>query len=317
MVPLKVAADVELAADYFNEDDIVEVIYAGAFFQVTSVTGHISSAAISAAESAESASAAASSETASASSETVCLAASHFVGAWVDQTGAHVVPTSVYHNGDHWNLLNDTADITAIEPGVSSEWAKINDNASPVGSITAFIGGYFTNNVNGGFTSSVNTAAAINALLNVAGWYVCDGAALNIAGSDYYDGSGRYLPQLTDDRFIMGDTATGGIGGSSTMSHTHVVDVTNYSSGASTITTSQIPSHRHNISGHYASGGAGTVDAVVSITTTTAASAYTDYYGGGGSHTHWCSPAAKTSGAASVTENRPKFLSCLYIMRVV
>ena len=86
----------------------------------------------------------------------------------------------------------------------------------PVGSVLAYVPGYFTSGANAGFTvqmASANTAAGVNALLNSKGFYVSNGAALNDALSGIFNGSGRYLPNLTDDRFLMGDTAAGGIGG--------------------------------------------------------------------------------------------------------
>ena len=96
--------------------------------------------------------------------------------------------------------------------------------AIPIGAIVPYLGGYFTDGNNGGFTmvmASANTIAAVNTLLNPDGFYVCDGAALNLPASPIWDSAGRYLPKLTDDRFIMGDTLGGGVGGNNAMAHTH------------------------------------------------------------------------------------------------
>jgi len=111
----------------------------------------------------------------------------------------------------------------------------------PVGIILAWLGGYFTSGANEGYTrvlGTANTIAAVNALLNDDGWYVCDGAALNLAGSPIFDGADRYLPLLTDDRFIMGDTLGGTPGGDNAMAHTHGITVNNH-----TLTEAQLASH--------------------------------------------------------------------------
>ena len=42
---------------------------------------------------------------------------------------------------------------------------------------------------------------------------MCDGSELNLPSSPIFNGAGRYLPNLTDDRFIQGDTAIGSTGG--------------------------------------------------------------------------------------------------------
>ena len=94
------------------------------------------------------------------------------------------------------------------------------------GTIIPWVGGYFTDGANGGYTrvlGATNNPAGVNAWANSKGWYVCDGAALNIPESTIYDGPGRYLPNLTDDRFLMGDNLVGTVGGSNSSAHTHGV----------------------------------------------------------------------------------------------
>jgi len=58
-----------------------------------------------------------------------------FVGNWSDQTGSADVPTTVYHDGIYWQLLVDVADITATEPGVTSDWASV-ESKTPWASIS-------------------------------------------------------------------------------------------------------------------------------------------------------------------------------------
>lgn len=228
------------------------------------------------------------------------------------------------------------ADLVKLH-GITLSYAQINaliNNVPPVGSIIAYVPGYFTNGSNGGFTYrmvSANTIAAVNALLNSSGWYVCNGAALNDAGSGIFNGAGRYLPNLTDDRFFMGDTVAGGIGGanSNNIAHTHTT-------GNFTLTTSHIPSHSHTVTVN--SGGAHTHN-VPSYQHTGSSSqeprAYTSVggytqlltTGSGGNHSHTASAGNTGSGQAhnhgstgsagsSSLENRPNYLSCFYIMRV-
>ena len=138
----------------------------------------------------------------------------------------------------------------------------------PEGMIIPWSGGYFTNGANAGYTrvlGASNDAAGINALLNGKGWYVCDGAALNIPGSTIYNGPGRYLPNLTDDRFLMGGNAVGGIGGSSSSAHTHVVGSlvnaaeASHAHAAGAVTVNAEASHTH-------AAGAVTVNAEASHT---------------------------------------------------
>lgn len=204
----------------------------------------------------------------------------------------------------------------------------------PTGSIIAFIGGYFTGGANTGFTNVLgNDAATINSLINEDGWNVCNGAALNDPDSPIFNGPNRYLPNLTDDRFLMGDTGAGGVGGSSTMAHTHTMAHQHYINHTHptnnfTLTTSHMPSHRHSSSIY--SNNRPFSDGTNYATIFAGGTLYTDYQGGGLAHNHgntgwagggtdgdWSGAATvSTTSAASLTENRPKFLACLYIMKV-
>jgi hypothetical protein len=48
----------------------------------------------------------------------------NYKGLWSSLTGALNKPASVKHNGKYWNLLNNLADVTASEPGVSGDWEE-------------------------------------------------------------------------------------------------------------------------------------------------------------------------------------------------
>jgi len=160
--------------------------------------------------------------------------------------------------------------------------------AAPVGSIIAVVMGYFTDGSNGGYTrvlGASNDATGVNGYYNAKGWYVCDGAAVNAALSPVWVGANRYVPKLTDDRFIMGDTAAGSVGGSNTMTHTHPLDPPEVETGACSSTIN---------------AQAGAPPLWVATST----------------HTHNINIAEFNSGAASNAENRPAYLACIYIVRV-
>jgi hypothetical protein len=207
-------------------------------------------------------------------------------------------------------------------------------NGVPVGCVFPFVGGYFTDGSNGGFTSVLgNSAAEVNGVVSAAGYRVCDGSALNITDSPIFNGTSRYLPNLTDDRFLMGDTTAGSVGGSSTMAHTHTGPSHTHTGPSHTHTTSpaslstgQLASHNHNIGLAY-----GSTDAFVPKAGSGATATTNDYIisstGSNQTHAHGSTGSSGTAntgasgtgntGAASNTENRPLFLSCIYIMKVV
>lgn len=69
-----------------------------------------------------SATAADASKTAAAASEANVTALANFKGAWSALTGAIAKPASVFHNGAFWALLNNLADVTTSQPGVTADW---------------------------------------------------------------------------------------------------------------------------------------------------------------------------------------------------
>lgn len=75
--------------------------------------------------------------TAAASASTAAsqaVAAANFKGEWPDLTGPLNKPACVKHNGRFWMLLNNLADITTSQPGVSADWTSLN-----VGQVSARI----------------------------------------------------------------------------------------------------------------------------------------------------------------------------------
>ena len=84
----------------------------------------------------------------------------------------------------------------------------------PIGTIVAWVGGYMTDGSNTSFVSVLgNSVSAVNALVNGDGYYVCDGSAPNNPASPIFNAAGKYLPNLTDSRFLQGSTSAGGFGG--------------------------------------------------------------------------------------------------------
>lgn len=135
--------------------------------------------------------------------------------------------------------------------GYTTAWMPV--GGVPVGAVIPFIGGYFTNGSNAGYTNVLgNTVTNVNSLLNPTGWYVCNGAKINLANSPIFNGANRYLPNITDSRFIMGNTVAGGIGGSNSVDHSHVMNAHTHGMGHSHPMphTHTVDSHTHSLSAH-------------------------------------------------------------------
>lgn len=210
---------------------------------------------------------------------------------------------------------------------------------SPVGSIIPWVGGYFGNGSNGSFSNVLgNTVSAVNSLLNSSGWYVCDGSTIDDAASPIFNGSSRYLPNLTDDRFLQGSTSAGGIGGSNTMvdhthtfslsmAHTHTINHDHASATTSNDShnhTWQVPTLTSggsmiafNLSSSTASGNMVTSSSNVGSDTHSHTLDLPAFSGtSGAASTSTVSGSVGTGSEATSTENRPKYLSVFYIMRV-
>lgn len=61
---------------------------------------------------------------AAALSEDAAASAANFAGVWSTLTGPLNIPASVYHSSQFWILLNNLADVTTSEPGVTSDWLR-------------------------------------------------------------------------------------------------------------------------------------------------------------------------------------------------
>jgi hypothetical protein len=123
----------------------------------------------------------------------------------------------------------------------------------PIGGITALISGYFTNNDNTGFTMPTdpsyitsNTINNVNLYLETKGFRVCDGTSYYNIDSPIYNQLGRYLPYLTDNRFLMGSTVLGGSGGWNVLlNHSHNF---NFLGVNVSLTSIPVSTHYHSMS---------------------------------------------------------------------
>jgi len=107
------------------------------------------------------------------------VAAANFKGEWPDMTGPLNKPACVKHNGRFWMLLNNLADVTTSQPGVSADWTALN-----VGQVSARISAN-TNAVAGVFY--VATTAGIT--LTVPAGFTAD----DFVGGRNASGSGCFI----------------------------------------------------------------------------------------------------------------------------
>lgn len=123
---------------------------------------------------------------------------------------------------------------------------------APVGSIVAWLGGYFTNASNGGFTNVLGNSVANANLYIGENWRVCDGTIPNDPDSPIWNNGTRRVPNLTDSRFIRGGTAGAASGSAAaTFSGTAVArELWFLDSSVSWAHTHSGPSHTHSTPDH-------------------------------------------------------------------
>lgn len=93
------------------------------------------------------------SKSAAATSEANAAATANLKGTWSSLTGAIAKPASVSHNGAIWGLLNNLADVTLSQPGVTADWVwisgafptqRINTNTTAVPNVSYVLYGACT-----------------------------------------------------------------------------------------------------------------------------------------------------------------------------
>jgi hypothetical protein len=71
----------------------------------------------------------------SSAASKAALGAANYKGLWSSLTGALSVPASVTHSNVAWLLINNVADVTLSQPGVSADWVVLNAQAFEIGDI--------------------------------------------------------------------------------------------------------------------------------------------------------------------------------------
>lgn len=118
----------------------------------------------------DSAGEAAASQAAALASKNSAVAATNYAGAWSTLTGALAVPASVQHEGTLWLLLTSLANVAASEPGVTGDWAPIDQfvieerTSNTILSIADF--GKVLKYTTGGYDQTFTAAATLG-----NGWY--------------------------------------------------------------------------------------------------------------------------------------------------
>ncbi len=189
----------------------------------------------------------------------------------------HVWNVSTSTDGQHKKLtMPSQSSRPSTTSGFSEIWAEGSAAASqpymkdgagnvrqlgvPVGTICAYLPGYFVDGSNGTYTAVAMTLPD--------GWYLCEGGAPNDALSPIWNSATRYVPNISDARFLSGNTAAnrGVIDGVNTIpahtsgstfaNHTHTIDNTTVAIDNHTFTnqhfvtgyptyTFTVPSHNH------------------------------------------------------------------------
>ena len=212
--------------------------------------------------------------------------------------------------------------ITVREPLANSS-NNLYSAEPPIGSIIAWFPRLYS-----GLNTGIDVADRIQLPLN---WCRCDGRDLTLdpltKDSPLINAGYKRIPNLTDDRFIMGSSLLGSVGGTNDSSHTHTYK--HYHPLSFSSTTSVAGTHTHsynnwpNESGHtfeFEPGPGATWNATETGQTT----------GPSGAHSHTFSDNTITEGLGDVmddasnpvtsntnmTENRPRFLSVIFVMRV-
>lgn len=217
-----------------------------------------------------------------------------FIGITVqNNTGSSITIAALIYQAPLVEKLSDLQDVNFPSPAANGQVLQYDGTnfipsygLNPVGSIVAYNPGYYSNSANSGFSlvgPSTNNAAGVNNFLNAQGYYVCDGAAVNVAGSPIWNAGGRHVPNLSNDRFLQGSSSCGSQGGSNSSAHTHQYTHThayahthlyNHTHGTNnqlgTITLAHshtVNNHTHNITAH--SHGSGTLYTRIDKTGTT------------------------------------------------
>lgn len=110
-------------------------------------------------------------------------------GAWASQTGAATKPYAVLHNSVYWNLLNNLADVTASEPGITADWAIATSGLAFLSEATLAADTTVDFTIPAGFSryrfDFYNVACSASAIL-ICRTSTDGGATFDSGASDYY-----------------------------------------------------------------------------------------------------------------------------------
>gem|GEM_PF-2506313 len=186
----------------------------------------------------------------------------------------------------------------------------------PVGTIISHMPGYFTDGANGGFNAVAMSLSEI--------WQLCDGSLYQDEDSPIFNGEGRYLPNISDSRFIMGSSVAnaGVVGGANSV----------------TLTTTELPAHTHgfslsagaagdhqhytgisaDVTGFHLYGSTGAGGAAGHASYTGGSCYYQGYTSGSlsGNHTHSVSGSISSAGSGAAFGILPQYISAPFYIRV-
>lgn len=196
----------------------------------------------------------------------------------------------------------------------------VNQVAPPVGSIVAWLPR--------GFTGAGNTGVDSTDRIDLgACWEHADGGLLP-SDSPLINGSYLYKPDLSDSRFTMGDTSPGTTGGINDSTHTH--SYKHYHTFSFSGSTSGVGDHAH-LAWFFPPSQSNTFESEPGPSASQNENQIPYGTGGAGSHSHSVSGSGNATdgggaemnnssdpatGDPTMIENRPKFISVYYIVRV-
>jgi hypothetical protein len=246
---------------------------------------------------------------------------------------AALIETDSISDGDVplWKITRAGTSLTINEDLRSKVKSRVSFfGGIPIGGIIPYLPGYFTTGSNGGF---FNVALALPDELREA-----NGALCFDIDSPLFNGTGRYLPNLTDNRFLSGSNAPGSVGGQNSFQlttanlppHTHSITHDHGShlhSGWSGGMTSGNP-HSHGLNNVlYNDGdpydgvwqpGAGTIYRTDAKGRNPEASNVDHGHaiGIGGTNISYTGNSSDGAFSNSSIENRPLYLTCKYLIRI-
>lgn len=186
----------------------------------------------------------------------------------------------------------------------------------PVGSVIAWLGGYFSG-INTGYTRTVtvnginlSSDANVISFLDTYGCVHCDGTAPDDPDSPIFNDGIKLVPNLTDDRFLMGDASAsvGAIGGDN-------INYSHYHGRGTLAATTNTDAHTHTV---YVVNVAGVGPG---LQPTSSGRPYATIGTSSDSHSHTVSFSGVIGDTGGVNgdadqENRPTYISVHYIMRI-